>query len=1404
MMFRERPSDSFSPYSLPKLPPVPKSLSTEKRSVTHRERMATDPCTSSRSSIMHVNLVDADLAVFRTKVCEQHRKGNCHDSDRCPHSHCQTWQRRNPTQYTYSSKLCPEIEFVKKGNRMTLVRRCSRGRGCTFAHSKEEELYHPSMYKTKMCNSHPNCTRYFCPFAHHWGELRKPLGAVTNVQSPALHDQHLPTSASPFSWQRVPNTRNKQGGLSGEVSTQKSQQYPGSPTSSSTTASSSVASPSFLSSSPPNTCLSKNARLGISVYNTVPNKPTHRQCTGGNLEDSSAHREQCAATAQTNLGHSLFDTRLSDRSLQEATLELAKLQDFYYQLEPQLPCFYPSEDEPLSSSKPLQAAQLEAQPSMTGCTESSRMDSSCDGFSRAGLGSAVDFYNNKQSEEEGYRRFGDNLQFSSKDRTHGLSEYDPWKQKSVLDTTCSGASFEYFPNMFRLAASSSLPPSENTADVPFNVDDVVSCFRAVQERSGRPQHLNATETCSGSHDADEADNLFIDLFQALQMCPAYSEKIDALNSFPLTSAPNISSSLPAGPAGDTETPLCPPALSLPPANESSRFNSNTTAVNPTVDEKLYTAAVLNSLFDSAPPEQLRSDVCERKTKYSSAELEVVLAKLAYDEHIFERGDKIGTTPGTSKKGTTTSAGDDCSNPPQAFQETSSNVASCTKDLESYFRKLSYDPIMAADSFASTTTPSLFTSGTRSVAASFDQDIEPLTRLGSLSKSSLQHSRRQSMVSRQMSLSFPVNESPRTTVLPFSRGPGVRHNTWPPLDAPVQPLRNTLQPRKVPVPSPPVLSRSGESLLKSTSSPIVAACSTETTTDSFFPTTAPLCATTDPTKGVSGAPAAAAAAEQRNCSVSSRDTHCGFSVINFLRGESALTTRAPQSLFSASEIPLEIPDACTAVNHSSQVAPSSATADSASMSCSPDTWACTAHCSGALTAEWYTAGLHCLPQHLFEEEGEAKNLASDVPNALCGIQEIVFGSSPRPTDISVTPPVCSSWSGMKSQLQIPLILAAGQNQAGNNKCNQSATNKNTTAPCSPETKNNKMRSLNVSSNDNSSPSSLMSFGIQTRTDNTTQDCANKSSTSEATNNPICFTPVLDHKIYHTFAKILTHECGLYDDTDFLQPTNTELLGTAYGREALPGTEMDPCVSCEATSSRPWHNTIPPLQGISQSGVGKLQCESSTTVDDSGGFLVSSCMRKDRITSEPQDEEEKSLSSFVSTKSCESIALAPRHESPGHHLLIGSDPTEGSTYPLSRETPLEGTLGGVNAFTDGCAASSSWASPFLLRKDVHDPRANIDPSGETTPLKTDHESSYCSISGDTTLSDTLDVDDVLESSPRTTPRTNQLCASHTTVSTLLTQKPVPADSPATDPKSQHSQRLEVQQRCCSPVNGGSEGC
>ncbi|GIX63360.1 zinc finger domain containing protein, putative [Babesia caballi] len=130
----------------------------------------------------HVCLNAKELEEFRTKQCPMYSKGTCADSVRCNMSHSETWPRRNPSVFRYDYKLCPNIQFFRQDNKMQLKGKCHHGRRCRFSHSKEEQLYHPDLYKTRMCLNFPNCKGYFCPFAHSKAELRtrKVYGEVAN------------------------------------------------------------------------------------------------------------------------------------------------------------------------------------------------------------------------------------------------------------------------------------------------------------------------------------------------------------------------------------------------------------------------------------------------------------------------------------------------------------------------------------------------------------------------------------------------------------------------------------------------------------------------------------------------------------------------------------------------------------------------------------------------------------------------------------------------------------------------------------------------------------------------------------------------------------------------------------------------------------------------------------------------------------------------------------------------------------------------------------------------------------------------------------------------------------------------------------------------------------------------
>ncbi|UKK01808.2 hypothetical protein MACK_001161 [Theileria orientalis] len=126
----------------------------------------------SKSESEHVCLSGKDLEEFRTRQCPLYAKGMCLNSSKCSLSHSETWPRRNPVLFKYDYKLCPNIQFSRHDNKMQLHGKCSFGRRCRFSHSKEEQLYHPELYKTRYCLNFPNCKGYYCPFAHSKEELR--------------------------------------------------------------------------------------------------------------------------------------------------------------------------------------------------------------------------------------------------------------------------------------------------------------------------------------------------------------------------------------------------------------------------------------------------------------------------------------------------------------------------------------------------------------------------------------------------------------------------------------------------------------------------------------------------------------------------------------------------------------------------------------------------------------------------------------------------------------------------------------------------------------------------------------------------------------------------------------------------------------------------------------------------------------------------------------------------------------------------------------------------------------------------------------------------------------------------------------------------------------------------------
>jgi len=107
---------------------------------------------------------------YRTKKCWDR---NCKKGKGCFDSHCNTI-RRVPqwlpydNLFNYIPQECPEYKKQKK---------CAMGNACYLAHGWLEIIYHPLVFKTKLCESRLKkgvCSKYgiHCAKAHNDGEVR--------------------------------------------------------------------------------------------------------------------------------------------------------------------------------------------------------------------------------------------------------------------------------------------------------------------------------------------------------------------------------------------------------------------------------------------------------------------------------------------------------------------------------------------------------------------------------------------------------------------------------------------------------------------------------------------------------------------------------------------------------------------------------------------------------------------------------------------------------------------------------------------------------------------------------------------------------------------------------------------------------------------------------------------------------------------------------------------------------------------------------------------------------------------------------------------------------------------------------------------------------------------------------
>lgn len=120
---------------------------------------------SSRMQVQQI-MDENKLRKYKTVMCQRMlRNATCRYGLLCDFAHDETELRRNLNQCWYYGVKC-EKEMCKD-------------KDCRFSHNDMEIMYHPHIYKTKLCQNHAKSgagcpKKNYCSFAHGRHELRQP------------------------------------------------------------------------------------------------------------------------------------------------------------------------------------------------------------------------------------------------------------------------------------------------------------------------------------------------------------------------------------------------------------------------------------------------------------------------------------------------------------------------------------------------------------------------------------------------------------------------------------------------------------------------------------------------------------------------------------------------------------------------------------------------------------------------------------------------------------------------------------------------------------------------------------------------------------------------------------------------------------------------------------------------------------------------------------------------------------------------------------------------------------------------------------------------------------------------------------------------------------------------------
>jgi len=125
-----------------------------------------------------------NICAYRTVKCLMKHEdridgsGQANSQTLCFFYHSPSEVRRGPFlegKIRYTDEICEQI--MDSGE-------CSEGNECTYCHSDLELEYHPTQYKSKMCDRGSHPLQDYCPHAHTEGELRDVSGYIAIMDKP--------------------------------------------------------------------------------------------------------------------------------------------------------------------------------------------------------------------------------------------------------------------------------------------------------------------------------------------------------------------------------------------------------------------------------------------------------------------------------------------------------------------------------------------------------------------------------------------------------------------------------------------------------------------------------------------------------------------------------------------------------------------------------------------------------------------------------------------------------------------------------------------------------------------------------------------------------------------------------------------------------------------------------------------------------------------------------------------------------------------------------------------------------------------------------------------------------------------------------------------------------------------